>query len=415
MYSRKTTMTRLINRLIERTVSLVSARPAPPKGPMQTMLTSPLGQAGIRPLPALAAKPLADAQERRGAMRISKRFKLSLMAALVGLTVHSGLVAATEVGPVVGDDQVVGAPESTSIPIMNGEDSVIIDPATGEVALSDIDAYLLFYIGMDDDGVRDAGGDGFKDIFTDVEVRMMVSEEEAAKVASLGSAAPKGAAEKKSPARPTYSKEGENPPGLIIIKGNGMAIWGPKPADTDFPQFVTGNPLGKWDGVWPPEKPRDWQGPWPPHPPRATYSKEGENPPGLAIIKPDNTTIWGPKPANWPGVWPPEKPRYWLGAWPPNPITDSGSFTRPRTIFGTAPAYTGPSMTAGPVRGSGGRMTAYMNALSACKVECGAMPQVPPGVSYGAAFNGILGGLNANLNGFNPIACITSCMRRKGF
>ncbi len=72
MYSRKTTMTRLINRLIERTVSLVSARRAPPMGPMQTMLTSPLGQAGIRPLPALAAKPLADAQERRGAMRISE-------------------------------------------------------------------------------------------------------------------------------------------------------------------------------------------------------------------------------------------------------------------------------------------------------------------------------------------------------
>jgi len=94
MYSRKTTMTRLINWMIERTVSLVSALRALPMGPMQTMLTSPLGRAGIRPLPALAAQPLADAQERRGAMRISKQFKLSLMAALVGLAIHSGLVAA---------------------------------------------------------------------------------------------------------------------------------------------------------------------------------------------------------------------------------------------------------------------------------------------------------------------------------
>ena len=103
MYSRKTTMTRLINRLIERTVSLVSARRAPP-GPMQTMLTSPLGQAGIRPLPALAAKPLADAQERRGAIRTSKRFKLSLMAVLVGLAIHSGLVAATESATATGTE-----------------------------------------------------------------------------------------------------------------------------------------------------------------------------------------------------------------------------------------------------------------------------------------------------------------------
>ncbi len=97
MYSRKTTMTRLINRLIERTVSLVSALHALPMGPMQIM--QPGGQAGIRPLPALAAKPLADAQERRGAMRISKQFKLSLTAALVGLAIHSGLVAA---GPARG-------------------------------------------------------------------------------------------------------------------------------------------------------------------------------------------------------------------------------------------------------------------------------------------------------------------------
>lgn len=126
MYSRKTPMTRLINRLIERTVSLVSARRALTMGPIQTMLTSPLGQAGNRPLPALAGKPLADAQEKRGAMRISKRFKLSLTAALVGLAIHSGLVAAGSADkPATFEGRVAANIRDSHDPIEPGDDPAI--------------------------------------------------------------------------------------------------------------------------------------------------------------------------------------------------------------------------------------------------------------------------------------------------